>query len=93
MVQGIWSEIHRILGSWQGNETNQAAIWAPTVEKIERSLKHWDKSHPTLMGRKKIVQMTVGGMTQYLTAVQGMIKEIEEYLDKISCGKGRLLHL
>ncbi|KAJ7469509.1 hypothetical protein FB451DRAFT_1038795 [Mycena latifolia] len=26
--------------------------------------------------------MTVGGMTQYLTSVQGMPKEIEEYLDK-----------
>ncbi|KAK6983932.1 hypothetical protein R3P38DRAFT_3232937 [Favolaschia claudopus] len=33
-------------------------------------------------GHKKIVQMTVGGMTQYLTAEQGMPKDIEEYFDK-----------
>jgi hypothetical protein len=58
-----------ILGSWQGNETNQAAIWAPTIEKIEKSLDRWDISNPTINGRKKIVQMVVGGMTQYLTSV------------------------
>jgi hypothetical protein len=33
-------------------------------------------------GRKKIVQMVARGMTQYLATVQGMPKEIEEYLDK-----------
>ncbi|KAJ7342388.1 hypothetical protein DFH08DRAFT_628847, partial [Mycena albidolilacea] len=43
---------------------------------------NWDKSNPTIGGRTKIVQMVVGGMTQYLTAVQGMPKEVEEYLDK-----------
>jgi hypothetical protein len=75
-------EAVRILGSWQGNETNQATIWAPTIEKIERSLDKWDKSNPTINGRQKIVQMVVGGMTQYLTTVQGMPKDIEDYLDK-----------
>ncbi|KAJ7740171.1 hypothetical protein B0H14DRAFT_2252949, partial [Mycena olivaceomarginata] len=50
--------------------------------KIVRSLDHWDKSNPTIEGRKKVVQMTVGGMSQYLTSVQGMPKDVEDYLDK-----------
>jgi hypothetical protein len=75
-------EAIRILGSWQGNVTDQPSIWAPTIEKIERSLAHWDKQNPTIKGRKMVVQMTVGGMSQYLTAVQGMPKDVEEYLDK-----------
>jgi hypothetical protein len=71
-----------ILGSWRGDETDQPAIWAPTIEKIEKKLQNWDKSNPTIGGRTKIIQMVVGGMTQYLTAVQGMPKDVEEYLDK-----------
>ena len=33
-------------------------------------------------GRKLIIQMTIAGMTQYLTKVQGMLKEIEDKLIK-----------
>lgn len=33
-------------------------------------------------GRRLIIQMIVGGMTQYLTQVQGMPHKIEKYLVK-----------
>lgn len=40
-------------------------------------LEQWEKSHPTMEGWHLIVQMIVGGMTQYLTQVQGMPSNIE----------------
>jgi hypothetical protein len=66
----------------------------PTIEKVEKKLDSWEKSNPTIGIRTKIVQMTVGGMTQYLTAVQGMPTDVEEYLDKriknfVWAGKGK----
>ena len=72
----------RILGSWIGNGINQANIWSRVVDKIRNSLKQWGKSHPTMFGRRLIVQMIVGGMTQYLAKAQGMPKEIEQLLEK-----------
>ncbi|KAG1863879.1 hypothetical protein F4604DRAFT_1032519 [Suillus subluteus] len=50
------------------------------LEKIDASLKRWEKSHPTVEGRKIIIQCTIGGMTQYLTVAQGMPKDIEKTL-------------
>ncbi len=40
------------------------------------------KSLPTIEGRKLIIQMVVGGMTQYLTQVQGMPASTEKKLEK-----------
>jgi len=42
----------------------------------------WDKSKPTIEGRKLLVQMIVGGSTQYLAQVQQMPKSIEKHLQK-----------
>lgn len=70
----------RALGVFVGNEVDQAAVWAPTLEKIDTRLKQWDKSHPTQNGKRLIVGMEVGGNTQYLTRVQGMSPEIERRL-------------
>ncbi|KIJ09913.1 hypothetical protein PAXINDRAFT_164335 [Paxillus involutus ATCC 200175] len=72
----------RILGAWLGNETNEHAIWSPTLDKITSSLERWEKSHPTIEGRKIIIQRTIGGMTQYLTKAQGMPPDIEQTLTK-----------
>lgn len=74
----------RILGAWLGNTVDQISVWTPTVEKIKGKLKQWSKSFPTIEGKTKIVQMTVAGMTQYLTSVQGMPNFIEEQLEKIT---------
>lgn len=67
----------RSLGGWVGNLKDEVNIWAKTIEKTKTRLKNWNKSHPTLKGKKHIIQMFVGGMSQYLTTVQGMPKEIK----------------
>jgi hypothetical protein len=73
----------RTLGAWIGNNIDQASVWSTTLDKIRAALAQWDKSHPTLFGRRLIIQMIVGGMTQYLTKVQGMPKYAEQALEKI----------
>ncbi|KAE9386638.1 hypothetical protein BT96DRAFT_838950 [Gymnopus androsaceus JB14] len=78
----VEGEAIRILGAWYGYEVHEGTAWANQLEKIDKSLENWDKSNPTMDGRKKIVQMVVGGMTQYLTQVQGMPKSIEKKLQK-----------
>lgn len=72
----------RILGAWVGNNVEQATPWTPVLEKIDSSLQRWGKSHPTIEGRRLIIQMVVAGMTQYLTKVQGMPILIEKQLLK-----------
>ena len=75
-------EAIRSLGAWVGNEIDSEGVWTSTLEKIDQRLAQWEKSHPTMEGRRLIVQMIVGGMTQYLTQVQGMPKEIEKRITK-----------
>lgn len=72
----------RILGAWFGNEADAAQPWAPIPEKIDAALENWSHSNPGMQGRKHIIQMVVGGMTQYLTQVQRMPKNIEKRLTK-----------
>ncbi|KAG9220267.1 hypothetical protein CCMSSC00406_0006332 [Pleurotus cornucopiae] len=75
-------ETIRMLGAWMGNEGNELSPWAPIMESIDNDLSRWDKSRPSLEGRKLITQFVVGGRTQYLTQVQGMPTSIEELLQK-----------
>jgi hypothetical protein len=72
----------RILGAWLGNEIDQAVTWAPIVEDCSKRLKRWSAAKHSLEGRRLIIQMQVAGVTQYLTKVQGMPKDIETDLDK-----------
>ncbi|KAE9409449.1 hypothetical protein BT96DRAFT_953372 [Gymnopus androsaceus JB14] len=67
-------EAVRILGAWFGNKVDAEQVWAPVIEKIDTNLARWAKSGPTMDERRAIIQMVVGGMTQYLTVVQGMPK-------------------
>ena len=60
--------IVRSLGAWMGNNTNMKTPWEPIIDNIHKSLKFWEKSNPTLQGRKLIIQTVIGGRTQYLTA-------------------------
>ncbi|KAF8053962.1 hypothetical protein FPV67DRAFT_1442790, partial [Lyophyllum atratum] len=76
-------EAVRILGAWFGNKVDAKEPWEKTIKKVEDSISRWEKSHPSMEGRKLIAQMMVGGMTQYLTQVQGMPKTIEQKLRKI----------
>lgn len=71
-----------ILGAWFGNDSDLSAPWANILEKIDKSLENWDKSNPTMEGRRLIVQMVITGMTQYLTQIQGMLARIEKLLTR-----------
>ncbi|KAI0038511.1 hypothetical protein FA95DRAFT_1478470, partial [Auriscalpium vulgare] len=72
----------RSLGSWIGNKVDDAEPWAPIIDKISAELDRWGKGKPTLLAKKLIIQMVVGGRTQYLTKVQGMPQHIENILIK-----------
>ncbi|KAJ7574604.1 hypothetical protein C8J56DRAFT_802567, partial [Mycena floridula] len=72
----------RILGGWVGNQTNGAAPWTKILDEIDTSLKRWERTRPTMEGRKLIISMVVGGKTQYLARVQGMPEEIERRLER-----------
>ena len=72
----------RVLGAYIGNKIQQLAVWTPTIEKIDSKLKQWSKSHPTQDGKRLIIGMVVGGLTQYLTRVQGMTSEIEALISR-----------
>jgi hypothetical protein len=76
-------EATRSLGAWIGNNVNDTTPWEPIIDKIHKNLTLWNKSHPTLRGRKTIIQMIVGGYTQFLTMAQGMPKHTESALIKI----------
>ncbi|KAF5367955.1 hypothetical protein D9758_004520 [Tetrapyrgos nigripes] len=78
----VEGEAVRILGAWFGNNISEASVWEPTLEKIDTSLDRWNKSSPTMEGRRHIVQMVIGGMTQFLTQVQGMPEQIEKKVKK-----------
>jgi hypothetical protein len=74
----------RILGAWIGNGGDELQPWNTIKTKIINRLGNWGKSNPGTEGRRHIIQMTVQGMTQYLTAAQGMPEKIEEDLAKLS---------
>ena len=71
------------LEAWIGNEVNESTPWEPVIDKINRALTLWEKAHPSMAGRKLIVQTVVGGYTQFLTKAQGMPENIEKALIKI----------
>jgi len=72
----------RALGAFVGNKIKNASIWTPILERIERLLAQWNKSKPTQLGRRLIISIVIGGLTQYLTRVQGMPAEIEDELTR-----------
>ena len=71
-------KLTHILGAWIGNNGNREAPWTPVLENIDTDLERWEKGHPTTEGRKLIIQMVVGGRTQYLARVQSMPKQVED---------------
>ena len=74
----------RSLGAWIGNKTNLKAPWEPVIDNIHKALKIWGRSNPTMTGRKLIAQAVIAGHTQFLAKAQGMPKEIEETLTRIT---------
>ena len=76
-------EATRSLGAWIGNNVNDITPWEPIIDKTHKTLNIWNRSHPTVLGRKIIAQAIIGGYTQFLTMAQGMPKHIESALIKI----------
>ncbi|KAI0830484.1 hypothetical protein BC628DRAFT_1407977 [Trametes gibbosa] len=74
----------RILGAWLGNGVNESEIWAPKIEKILTVTNHWKNVTTTLNGKRHVVQMMVGGMSQFLTDVQRMPKSVMTRLNKLT---------
>ena len=73
----------RILGAWLGTNVDQETTWAPIMENCVKRLKTWSAAKHSLNGRRLILQMQVAGVTQYLTKVQGMPKNIENDLKSL----------
>jgi hypothetical protein len=76
-------EAVRSLGAWIGNKTNDTDPWEPILDNVSKALNRWKKTHPSMAGRKIIVQTVVGGHTQFLTKAQGMPALIEKAFTKI----------
>jgi len=72
----------RVLGAFVGNKVDQVNIWSPILEKCDKALTYWERTHPTQDGRRLIIGMVIGGYTQYLTRVQGMPKDVEKLFTK-----------
>ncbi len=86
-------EAVRILGAFFGNGVDQTDIWTLVLTKIvamRKPLMHaiarWKNGHATLQGKKHVIQMIVGGMTQFFTTVQRMPEIILKRLTKIIRG-------
>ena len=77
-------EAIHILGARVGNNSNEETPWEPIIDKAQQTLNAWGKFHPTLHERKLIIQITIGGLTQFLTKAQGMPKRIEDALMKMT---------
>ncbi len=83
-------EAVRILGAFFGNGIDQTDVWSLVLTKIVamrqplmQVMARWRDGHATVHGKKQVVQMIVGGMTQYLTTVQRMPETICKRLNKI----------
>ncbi|KIY48682.1 hypothetical protein FISHEDRAFT_58747 [Fistulina hepatica ATCC 64428] len=78
-------ETTRILGAQVGNSKNAVQPWTPVVEKVDETLQRWSLKHPTLEGKRLLVQWFPGGMTLFLTMAQGMPEDVEDKLEKRIC--------
>ncbi len=83
-------EAVRILGAFFGNGVDQVDIWSLVLTKIvamRKPLMHaiarWRNGHATLQGKKYVIQMIIGGMTQFFTTVQRMPNSVLMRLNAI----------
>ena len=76
-------EVIHLLGAWIGNRTDDLTAWEPIIDMIKKDLERWQRTHPTLHGKRLITQAIVGGRTQYLAKTQGMPQRTEKVIQKI----------
>ena len=77
-------EAVRSLGAWIGNKAVDPTPWEVTLDKIRKKLERWKKSHPTIYGKRLIIQAIIGGHTQFLAMAQGMPRHIEDAITKMT---------
>ncbi|KAH6914277.1 hypothetical protein BKA70DRAFT_1519966 [Coprinopsis sp. MPI-PUGE-AT-0042] len=73
----------RVLGVFVGIGIDDVGVWTPTIEQVIRALERWSRSNPTVEGRRHIVNMEVGGRTQYREDVQGMPEIVRKTIKKL----------
>ncbi|KAI9056337.1 hypothetical protein FKP32DRAFT_1532302, partial [Trametes sanguinea] len=73
----------RILGAYLGNNVDQEEVWERTVRKVEKAMGRWQVAHTTFEGKRHVVQMVVGSMTQFAAHVQRMPARVTKHLTKI----------
>ncbi|KAI0334085.1 hypothetical protein GY45DRAFT_1243648, partial [Cubamyces sp. BRFM 1775] len=78
-------EAVRLLGAWVGNKTSPAIAWEPILARIEKNLRRWAKAHLTLRGKQLVVNMEIGGRTQFLAKAQGMTLSVEKKIVSLIC--------
>ncbi len=83
----------RILGAFFGNNVSQVDVWSTVLTKmvamrqpLMRAIERWQTGRATVVGKTHVVQMIIGGMTQYLTNVQRMPDAIVKRLTKVIRG-------
>ena len=74
----------RSLEVWIGNNINLKAPWEPILDNIDKLLKFWRKSNPTLTGHKLIIQAVISSCTQFLMKAQEMPMKVEKALNKMA---------
>jgi len=72
----------RSLGTWIGNNMAGLREWEPVLDKVHLKLEKWKKAYPSLIGKTLIMQVVIGGRTQFLIKTQGMLKPIKDALTK-----------
>ena len=65
-------EATRILGSWQGNETDVQDKWNSILERQMKTMKRWTHLYPSVAGRVLLAKTLVVSLAQYLMTVNGI---------------------
>ncbi|KAI0656075.1 hypothetical protein C8Q70DRAFT_893532, partial [Cubamyces menziesii] len=73
----------RILGAWLGNKVTATASWDTIIALMRKNLNRWQLTRLTLHGKRLVINMEVGGRTQFLAKAQGMPAEIESKVQKL----------
>ena len=60
-------EAVRSLGAWIGNHATDLTPWEIMLDKMRKKLEIWGRYNPTLYGKHLIIQVIIGGHTQFVT--------------------------
>ncbi|PBK85250.1 hypothetical protein ARMGADRAFT_942241 [Armillaria gallica] len=78
-------EAVRILGAFVGNAVDMAAPWTQILDHIQEKCDMWEWMHPTIEGRRLLIQIYAGGLTQFLTQAQGMLDSVLMQVQRMIC--------